>query len=169
MQWILFLQWILMISGREQNTLQQKVQNLLKNSHEIELLYSNHVHHHSPDLNNLLNEIHQDISQKILNPTDKRHILTILTDDQGWGDIGYNDPTFVTPTLDFFAGHGIKLENFYVHVCLSSSLSPVSLISQSEHLYTNSCCSSHWFICFTNRITGSYSPLFLFTLFSLFL
>lgn len=34
----------------------------------------------------------------------------------GWGDIGYNDHTFVTPVIDFLAGNGVKFDNFYVQV-----------------------------------------------------
>jgi hypothetical protein len=43
-----------------------------------------------------------------------KHILTILTDDQGYADIGYNDPTFVTPVVDAIAKRGVKLTSFYV-------------------------------------------------------
>jgi hypothetical protein len=48
-----------------------------------------------------------------------RHILTIMTDDQGWGDIGYHDPTFVTPVIDYLANNGINLNNFHVQVICS--------------------------------------------------
>ena len=34
----------------------------------------------------------------------------------GWGDIGYNDDTFVTPFIDTVASHGVKFNNFYVQV-----------------------------------------------------
>lgn len=37
-----------------------------------------------------------------------------MTDDQGWGDIGYNNPVVKTPLLDSLAAAGIILENFYV-------------------------------------------------------
>jgi arylsulfatase A-like enzyme len=49
--------------------------------------------------------------------------LAPLISLQGWGDIGYNDPTFVTPTIDFFARKGITLTNYYTHVSPPSPLS----------------------------------------------
>ena len=98
--------------------LQSKVKNLLMNPKKLISLYSEHVTHSSDELTQLFNEIHDDIfvSSSPPDASAPRHILTVLTDDQGWGDIGYNDPTFVTPTLDFFANRGIKFDNFYVHV-----------------------------------------------------
>jgi hypothetical protein len=53
----------------------------------------------------------------------KKHVLTILSDDQGWADIGYVDNTFVSPTVDTLAGLGVKFNSFYVQV---SSLGDIS-------------------------------------------
>jgi hypothetical protein len=111
--------------------LRSKVQDLLLDSEKLFSLYSQHVTHHSDELTNLLTEIHQDTFSK-RSSSSNRHILTVLTDDQGWGDIGYNDPTFVTPTLDFFANHGIKFDNFYVHV-RDPLPSPLPFIFHSPH------------------------------------
>lgn len=99
--------------------LHQQVEKFLSNPQELFAIYSNHAKHQSNELVTLLDDIHRDIYEQTQSNEflqEKKHILTILTDDQGWGDIGYNDPTFVTPTLDYLAGHGIKFDNFYVHV-----------------------------------------------------
>uniref|UniRef100_UPI0037E8D631 arylsulfatase I-like n=1 Tax=Semicossyphus pulcher TaxID=241346 RepID=UPI0037E8D631 len=49
------------------------------------------------------------------------HILFILTDDQGFNDIGYHNPTIKTPTLDKLAAEGVRLENYYVQpICTPS-------------------------------------------------
>ncbi|TDH05449.1 hypothetical protein EPR50_G00122340 [Perca flavescens] len=49
------------------------------------------------------------------------HIIFILTDDQGFNDIGYHNPTIKTPTLDKLAAEGVTLENYYVQpICTPS-------------------------------------------------
>lgn len=46
---------------------------------------------------------------------DRPNILVIVTDDQGWADIGYNNPTNVhTPNLDRLAATGARFANHYV-------------------------------------------------------
>ena len=49
-----------------------------------------------------------------------KNILLILTDDQGLYDIGYNNPDFDTPTLDFLKANGLHLGKYYT----SSNCSP---------------------------------------------
>ena len=45
------------------------------------------------------------------------NVVVIITDDQGWGDIGYHTPSgqvpIQTPNMDNFATTGIRLERFY--------------------------------------------------------
>lgn len=49
------------------------------------------------------------------------HIIFILTDDQGFHDIGYHGSDIQTPTLDRLAAEGVKLENYYVQpICTPS-------------------------------------------------
>jgi len=48
-------------------------------------------------------------------PRDTPNIIVILTDDQGWGDIGYNNPDKVyTPNLDQLARNGATFTRHYV-------------------------------------------------------
>ncbi|XP_033124090.1 arylsulfatase I-like [Anneissia japonica] len=42
------------------------------------------------------------------------HVIFILSDDQGYRDVGYHGSIFATPVLDSLAGEGVKLENYYV-------------------------------------------------------
>jgi len=44
----------------------------------------------------------------------KPNVLIILTDDQGWGDIGYNNPNVYTPNLNKLAAEGATLTEHYV-------------------------------------------------------
>ena len=44
----------------------------------------------------------------------KPNIIVILTDDQGWADIGYNNPKAYTPNIDRLAAGGAILTNHYV-------------------------------------------------------
>ena len=46
----------------------------------------------------------------------KPNILFILTDDQGYGDLGcYGSTTIDTPNIDRLCAEGMKFESFYVH------------------------------------------------------
>ncbi|MFG0286746.1 MAG: sulfatase, partial [Rhodopirellula sp. JB044] len=46
---------------------------------------------------------------------DRPNVLVIITDDQGWADIGYNNPQKAyTPNLDRLAAEGARLANHYV-------------------------------------------------------
>src|SRR5437660_200609 len=46
------------------------------------------------------------------------HILFLLADDLGWGDVGYHGSEIKTPNLDQLAAAGARLEQFYVQpVC----------------------------------------------------
>uniref|UniRef100_A0A4W5KR58 Arylsulfatase family member I n=1 Tax=Hucho hucho TaxID=62062 RepID=A0A4W5KR58_9TELE len=49
------------------------------------------------------------------------HIIFIMTDDQGFNDIGYHGSDIQTPTLDKLAADGVKLENYYIQpICTPS-------------------------------------------------
>ena len=52
----------------------------------------------------------------------KPNIVFVLTDDQGWDDIGFNRNIIIdTPNLDKFAQVGIQMQNFYVNPVCSPS------------------------------------------------
>lgn len=42
------------------------------------------------------------------------NVIVIITDDQGWGDIGYNNPRVCTPNMDRLAGGGVVFTQHYV-------------------------------------------------------
>lgn len=46
-------------------------------------------------------------------------IVFILSDDQGWGDIGYHGSEVLTPNLDRLAEGGVRLEQHYVNPACS--------------------------------------------------
>ncbi len=51
-------------------------------------------------------------------PSTRPNILFILSDDQGYADIGYRSAEIKTPHLDRLAASGVRLEHFYVQpVC----------------------------------------------------
>ncbi len=43
----------------------------------------------------------------------KPHIVIIVADDLGWGDVGFHGSNIRTPNLDKLAGEGVVLDNFY--------------------------------------------------------
>uniref|UniRef100_A0A2K6KUY9 Arylsulfatase family member I n=1 Tax=Rhinopithecus bieti TaxID=61621 RepID=A0A2K6KUY9_RHIBE len=54
-------------------------------------------------------------------PPQPPHIIFILTDDQGYHDVGYHGSDIETPTLDRLAAKGVKLENYYIQpICTPS-------------------------------------------------
>ena len=43
------------------------------------------------------------------------NVIIILTDDQGYGDVGiHGNDSLLTPNQDFLAAQGIRMDNFYV-------------------------------------------------------
>ena len=52
--------------------------------------------------------------------SERPNIIVLLSDDQGWGDVGYNGhPVLQTPNLDVMASEGVRFDRFYAagHVC----------------------------------------------------
>jgi arylsulfatase A-like enzyme len=45
---------------------------------------------------------------------ERPNVLVVITDDQGWGDIGYNNPKVYTPNLDKLAAGGAIFTQHYV-------------------------------------------------------
>lgn len=56
-------------------------------------------------------------------PKKPPHIIFILTDDQGFNDIGYHSREIRSPTLDKLASEGVRLENYYVQPLCTPSRS----------------------------------------------
>ena len=44
-------------------------------------------------------------------------LLVRLTDDQGYADVGFTNPSspFITPNIDGLASRSVRLKNYYVH------------------------------------------------------
>jgi arylsulfatase A-like enzyme len=65
----------------------------------------------------------------------KPNILLILSDDQGWGDVGiHGNPTVETPTLDKFARESVQFDRFYVSPLCAPTRA--SLLTGRYHLRT---------------------------------
>ncbi|MFY0687225.1 MAG: arylsulfatase [Cyclobacteriaceae bacterium] len=70
------------------------------------------------------------------------NILLIITDDQGWGDVGFHqNDTIRTPRLDALADESLVLERFYVSpVCAPTR---ASLLTGRYHLATGASWVTH--------------------------
>jgi len=70
------------------------------------------------------------------------NILLIITDDQGWGDLGINGNQFVkTPVLDQLSGNSVNFKHFYVSpVCAPTR---ASLLTGRYHLRTGTTWVTH--------------------------
>jgi arylsulfatase A-like enzyme len=45
---------------------------------------------------------------------DKPNVIVVLSDDQGWADVGFNNPNVYSPNLDALAAGGVTFLNHYV-------------------------------------------------------
>ena len=73
--------------------------------------------------------------QRCENGTRKPNVVLILTDDQGFGDVGFNGNPFVkTPNIDGFAARSVVFEQFYV--CPVCSPTRASLLTGRYHFRT---------------------------------
>ncbi|GAA6106246.1 arylsulfatase J [Tachysurus ichikawai] len=62
-------------------------------------------------------------SNEVDKPGLQPHIIFVMVDDQGFRDVGYHGSEIKTPTLDWLAANGVKLENYYVQPLCSPSRS----------------------------------------------
>ncbi|XP_060789436.1 arylsulfatase J [Neoarius graeffei] len=62
-------------------------------------------------------------SNEVDKPGSQPHIIFVMVDDQGYRDVGYHGSEIKTPTLDWLAANGVKLENYYVQPLCSPSRS----------------------------------------------
>ncbi|KAL4220553.1 hypothetical protein ACF0H5_020951 [Mactra antiquata] len=66
-------------------------------------------------INDEKNANKEEENQTIRKTASQPHILLVITDDQGYNDVGYNEFTKVkTPYIDELARNGIILDNYYV-------------------------------------------------------
>jgi len=64
------------------------------------------------------------------------NIIFIMTDDQGWGDVGFNGhPVLQTPHLDQLAREGIKLDRFYAAAPVCSPTRASSITGRHPSRY----------------------------------
>ena len=62
------------------------------------------------------------------------HILFVLVDDLGWGDVGFHGSKINTPNIDRLASEGVTLDNYYVQPVCSPTRS--SLMSGRYPIHT---------------------------------
>lgn len=65
--------------------------------------------------------------------TTRPNIIFVLTDDQGWGDVGYNGhPHITTPNIDAIAANGIRFNRFYAGASTCSPSRAAMLIGRAN-------------------------------------
>ena len=50
-----------------------------------------------------------------LQGAEKPNVVIVVADDEGWGDIGWNNPEVKTPCLNRLAEEGVRLDRFYAN------------------------------------------------------
>lgn len=70
---------------------------------------------------------HQALAAELVPaPLDKPNIILCMTDDQGWGDVSYNElKTIRTPNLDALAAAGMRFNRFYAQQSCSPTRASV--------------------------------------------
>ena len=114
--------WCYLVQGNGED-IHTRAKHLLTNTDELFDMYKQHKEakktFSTSSLDYLLVDMmkhaeQQQEEEEVVVHEKPKHILTILTDDQGYKDIGYHDSTFITPTMDSLAHRGVKLTSFYV-------------------------------------------------------
>lgn len=110
--------------GRDSSQLADLAAKLANDEESLVKLYQDHQvarekHDEISELQQLLHDLHEEARKQSLDCEETgcaspKHVVTILSDDQGYSDVGYNDDTFITPTIDTLAGFGITFDRFYV-------------------------------------------------------
>jgi len=54
-------------------------------------------------------------------PPAKPNVIVMVSDNQGWADVGFHGSRIKTPTLDRLAAEGVRLERFYAYATCSPS------------------------------------------------
>jgi len=69
-------------------------------------------------------------------PVNRPNIILCMTDDQGWGDTGYNGhPVLKTPNLDKMAAEGIRFNRFYAGAPVCSPTRGSALTGRHPYRY----------------------------------
>lgn len=63
------------------------------------------------------------------------NIILVMTDDQGWGDVGYNGSDIKTPHLDEMAAHSLQFNRFYAASAVCSPTRGSVLTGRHPHRY----------------------------------
>ncbi len=67
-------------------------------------------------------------------PATPPNVILIVTDDMGWGDVGYHNPEINTPTIDRLASEGLELDHFYTQPVCSPTRSSLMTGKSSVRL-----------------------------------
>ena len=64
---------------------------------------------------------------------DTPSMIFLMTDDQGWGDVGYNGhPKIKTPHLDDMAASGLRFDRFYAGASVCSPTRATCMTGRSN-------------------------------------
>jgi len=67
---------------------------------------------------------------------DKPNLIYILTDDLGWGDVGFNGHPYVqTPALDRIAAEGVRMDRFYAQAASCSPTRASAMTGRNGHRF----------------------------------
>lgn len=88
-----------------------------------------------PDSRPLFSPLPIDSAFEAIGGTMKPHLLFLLSDDQGWSNVGFHNPRVLTPAINELRYHGVELTRHYAYKFCSPSRS--SLLSGRLPVHVN--------------------------------
>ena len=70
----------------------------------------------------------------------KPNVLILVSDDQGWGDVGYHGGEMATPNIDKLVEEGLEMNRFYAYpICTPTRTSLVSTRRRAAFVGSRRC------------------------------
>ena len=95
-------------------TLTRKLPSHMKRNPDISLQSKNHII--GSLITNSLGSLFVALTTFVVSAADTLpNVVLLVSDDQGWGDVGYHGGEMATPNIDKLVKEGMELNRFYTY------------------------------------------------------